>query len=120
MPALAITNQVPPKGVAVASAQMRLPRHGVFIPRRSFMPEPCGDVVDPRRLGIWYIQHVEAMALVLIGVGYRTVKVPALLEPVFDRMGADALRRVAVSSPDDARPKLIGSQPEQGIVEVRD
>ena len=84
------------------------------------MPRLCSYIVDPRRVGGRERQHVEGVAVLLVGVGRGVSDVFVLLDLPLDRVRADAHARVAVGAVDDALAARVSAQPEQGVVKFGD
>ena len=90
------------------------------IPSSSLMPRLRGDVVDPGGVGLREDQHIERMAILLVGVANRVRQVAVLLDVPFDCVGRDALRLVAVGPVDHAAASGVGAQPENAVVHLGD
>ena len=87
---------------------------------RPLMPRLCRDIVDPRRVSGRERQHVEGVAVLLVGVGRGVSDVGVLLDLPLNGVRADAHARVAVGAVDDALAARVSAQPEQGVVELGD
>ena len=80
------------------------------------MPSLGRYIVDPSGLGARKDQHVEGVAVLLIGVPDGVRQVAVLLDLPLNRMGRDALAGVAVSTVHDAPATGVRTQPKQPVV----
>ena len=75
-------------------------------------------IVDPGGVGAGEGQHVEAVTVLLVGVGDGIRDVAVLLDLPLHGVRGHALARVAVGAVDDALATVVTTQPEQGVVQL--
>src|SRR4030095_11680510 len=98
---LPVADQMPVERERVTAREMRGPRKRRRIPEGAFVPDAGRRVIAPRRLGLRQIPTREAMPAILVAPADRIVQRRQLAPGVLDRMGRDALRRVALRAVTD-------------------
>ena len=84
------------------------------------MPRTGRRVEHPSRAAGREVQHVEGVAVLLVGVGHRVRHVGVLLDLPLDGVRRDALAGVAASAVDDALTARVAAQPEHAVVHLGD
>ena len=82
------------------------------------MPRLRCHIVDPCGVCGWKNQHVEAVAVLLVGVPNSVRQVAVLLDVPLDSVSRNALTRVAVGPVDHALTTGVFAQPKQAVVHL--
>src|SRR5579871_5106718 len=109
-----------PKIESVESGSRAIEGSLLRIPVTALRPFARCNVESPSLIGCRQMQHIKAVSLVLVGVSVTIGDRGIALQRVLDAMIRDSLRSEAICAIDDATAALVGSEPEDRVIQAHD